>query len=338
MMPRYIYAHEPLLPGETITKNTICLFFDASDRATGSIAYLRSILYSNRIITGFITAKNRIIAANKLTIPRKELVSMIDSCILAQTLAPIFNTTIKNCFFFGDSTIAISQTRFAFFHNPEDLKLFVCNQTKKILDIIKTPINIYHVPSDENESDILTRGGTVDHILSSSNYFQGPHWLRKSQNKFPYQDYQQIDQLRGAQIEEKTKHSSSPQTILVNTVINNSKSKDTFSSDRDQHSENDTLLSIFQIKRSLWKSLYVSYWASLICQKLLQRTKTKTNQTQLNAVPEEAATDIIEEANDNPPPAVASSQPTTFYIPCVRRFANAITPEEYRAELNFWIL
>ena len=260
-VPRYIYANERIAQDATVSQDTLCTFFDASSFAAGTIVYIRTILSNNQIISSFVTSKNRVLNDDRLTTPRKELILFRDSCTLTKEVAESFSISPEHCFFFGDSKIVISQYRYSYYKDVNNLKIFVSNQCKKLLQFIHHPQNVYYINTKSNVADILSRGGTISSVIENDDYLKGSDWIRKPIESFPFQDYQEMGKLKGDAIELKVhKHAASKEKIiLVNAIISTNTASKAMSSDRDIMKENEALAEIFQIKRSLWKAIYVSF-------------------------------------------------------------------------------
>ncbi|XP_054713877.1 uncharacterized protein LOC129223335 [Uloborus diversus] len=154
------------------------IFGDASIKAYGSVAYLRSV---EDCTVAFVMAKSKIAPIKqKLTLPRLELLAALTTSKLAKYLKDLFSIQEENIYLWTDSQIVIHWIRSA----PERWKLFVKNRVSEIQSLTK--FNAWgHCSGSDNPSDILSRGCSAEHLLSSKLWKSGPDWLSESKNNWP---------------------------------------------------------------------------------------------------------------------------------------------------------
>ena len=85
-------------------------------------------------------------------------------------------------FAWTDSTIVINWIQ----GNPHRFKVFVGNRVVQIMELIP-PERWKHVVSADNPADCASRGLFPSEILSHSLWWNGPHWLKLDQARWPKQ-------------------------------------------------------------------------------------------------------------------------------------------------------
>ena len=120
---------------------------------------------------GFVATKARL-AKKSLTIPRKELVAGHMSANLVKNVKKALeNLPVRNVYGWLDSTVASHWIKGN--TNKYKYKQFVSNRVRKIKEI--DYIQWRYVPTDENISDMGSRGARPDHLNGEWKY--GPKWL-----------------------------------------------------------------------------------------------------------------------------------------------------------------
>lgn len=90
-------------------RNEIHIFCDSSQRAYGTVAYLRTIDSNNVISIALLIAKNKLTPVRKpLTIPRAELCGAVLAVKLYESLQTKFRLPINQIFMWTDSSIVLS--------------------------------------------------------------------------------------------------------------------------------------------------------------------------------------------------------------------------------------
>lgn len=156
-------------------------FVDASNKAYGAILYIRYTDYEGRIQISFVCSKSRVSPLQKLTLPRLELLSAVIGSRLYEYVKKSL-PDVKDCpvRFWSDSMIVLHWIR----GNSRKLKTFVQNRVTEIR--AKTDVsNWSHCPGSQNPADVLTRGENLRSLLDSETWWQGPNWLRESEDCWP---------------------------------------------------------------------------------------------------------------------------------------------------------
>lgn len=159
-------------------------FCDASQLAYGVVIY---VVYEDSMgnrSSGLLTAKSRVTpikakddGTRLLTIPKAELVG----AELASQLMSIVGDSlgIKNQYFWTDAMVILHQI-----HAKEIKEAFVRN---KISNIKKTSNaeQWRHIPTSQNPADVLSRGTSMQLLISNRLWWQGPSWLVKNKEHWP---------------------------------------------------------------------------------------------------------------------------------------------------------
>ncbi|KAE8291494.1 hypothetical protein D5F01_LYC11102 [Larimichthys crocea] len=130
----------------TATKREVHIFCDASQRAYGSVAYLRTGDVEGHVEVAFLTARSRVAPKRQLSMPRLELcAALTDSC------------------------------RF---------KVFAGTRIAEIQEL--TDRQAWHyVETSENPADDLTRGKSLQDLSGENRWIHGPSFLRLPPDQWP---------------------------------------------------------------------------------------------------------------------------------------------------------
>ena len=164
----------------------IMMFCDAAQVMCGVVAYCRMLMSDGTYEVRFITARSKSVSH---TIPRNEL----EACVLAaETMFCILKavgTRCKRYWILTDSEIALCWIA----NSKKLLKQFVFNRVQHIRYIIDVE-RFFHIPGEQNPSDVLTKGKTVkiEDIHYGSEWQCGPEWAKESIDCWPIRTYEQI--------------------------------------------------------------------------------------------------------------------------------------------------
>lgn len=157
----------------TPTKINIVGFCDASERAYGACLYLVSQDRQGNRMARLICAKSRVAPLKTISLPRLELCGALLLAKLTVNTINALNISIDNIYLFSDSTIVLSWIA----SEPSNLKTFVANRVSEIQTTLKDSVKWYHVRSNENPADLISRGTTVDSLINSKLWWHGPNWI-----------------------------------------------------------------------------------------------------------------------------------------------------------------
>lgn len=166
---------------QTTTNRRIELigFADASMKAYGAVIYVRT-LDENNIWCTLLTAKSRVAPLKTISIPRLELCA-------ADLLSSLMFEVRERCglkyvpyYLFTDSTITLQWIQ----KESTIFKQFVANRVANIQRNTKQEC-WFHVTTERNPADLLSRGLSVLELKHSNLWWQGPDFLSESHEKWP---------------------------------------------------------------------------------------------------------------------------------------------------------
>ena len=139
--------------GEEIREITLHAFGDASGQGLAAAVY--AVVQQHSVVKQGLLAVKARIAKEGLTIPRLELVAgHMAANLLTNVRDALIGFPVKSLYAWLDSSVALHWIR-----GSGEYKQFVSNRVRKIRE--KTEITWRHVPSQENPSDLASRGGLV---------------------------------------------------------------------------------------------------------------------------------------------------------------------------------
>lgn len=156
------------------------IFADASERAFGAAAYVRSTFKGGTTITKLLCAKSRVSPIKKQTLPRLELCAALMAAELSQRLRKVMQIKSLPIFLWTDSEIVLSWIH----SNSSCFQTFVGNRISKI-QTLTLPEQWRHVSSKDNPADILSRGLSAKALSECHLWFLGPLFLHGKQEHWP---------------------------------------------------------------------------------------------------------------------------------------------------------
>ena len=159
-------------------------FGDSSSVAFGAAVYLRTELKSGKIDTNLIASKARLSPLKGETVPRLELMSALILSRLIITLSNALRSIVKvdHMYCWQDSQI----TLWWIYGITKEFKQFVRNRLVEIIKLVDFRKWRY-CPSEENPSDIPTRGMKLSSLMKNSKCWRGPKFLSKTKKFWPSQ-------------------------------------------------------------------------------------------------------------------------------------------------------
>ncbi|XP_055623542.1 uncharacterized protein LOC129766971 [Toxorhynchites rutilus septentrionalis] len=166
-----------LIPNPNVIE--LHVFSDASEKAYGACAYLKScnLVGATQII--LLSSKSKVAPIKTQSIPRLELCgALLATQLSAQILAAIkLNPAV---YYWTDSTCVLQWIK----ATPSTWTTFVANRVAKIqLTTENHPWN--HVPGCQNPADLISRGVLPENIVNNNLWWRGPSWLEKTQEYWP---------------------------------------------------------------------------------------------------------------------------------------------------------
>ena len=152
------------------------IFCDASESAYATGAYIVS-KFSDGFHLQVLCSKTRVAAIKTVSVPRLGLCAALLCSTLCGVILATLNPILKydSVFSWSDSTVALSWIK----STVKRFSNFVANRVSKIQGEIPCE-NWNHIPSEENPSDIATRGQTVSALANNSSLWKAPTFLTLS--------------------------------------------------------------------------------------------------------------------------------------------------------------
>jgi len=147
------------------------VFTDASMKAYGAVAFL-----CNESKTTFVMSKARVAPLKQLTLPKLELMGALTGTRLSYFFSQTLHIPPSTIHLWSDSQIVLYWLK-----SDKKQHQFVSHQVTKIHQL--TPTGTWkYCPTEENPTDLLTRGITVTQMNSSLLWHHGPQWLTNRNN------------------------------------------------------------------------------------------------------------------------------------------------------------
>ncbi|XP_053698496.1 uncharacterized protein LOC128745446 [Sabethes cyaneus] len=155
------------------------LFSDASEKAFGVCAYLRTEDARGEVKITLLSSKSKVAPLKTQSIPRLELCG----ALLATDLYTKIKTAIHftgDTYFWVDSAIVLYWLRAP----PATWTTFVSNRVSKI-QIATENCHWAHVPGEQNPADLISRGIWPEEIINNQVWWKGPDWLQSTPDNWP---------------------------------------------------------------------------------------------------------------------------------------------------------
>ena len=166
-----------------ITENTIfCVFSDATPECISAVVYARTFIPGrNQYRVQFVLAKSRLTPLSQdRSLAQMELAALLYSTIISKYLQKLYNHPTENFVLFTDSLIA----KYWSLNNANHLITYNSNRVKIVQD---SKFTVHHIKNPHNFSADLICRGTLDlSKLQSSEYLEGPKFLKDSRLLWPY--------------------------------------------------------------------------------------------------------------------------------------------------------
>ncbi|GFX40583.1 integrase catalytic domain-containing protein [Trichonephila clavipes] len=149
-------------------------FSDASQKAYGADAFLR-VKHKDRVSVDLVTSKSRVAPLKRLSLPRLELMGALLAARLAKEVKKILDQKCSTrAFFWTDSQVTLHWIK-----GPSHRwKPFVANGVREIQSLTD-PNSWFHCSGNDNPTDLLTRGISVDALTTNSKWWNGSSFLRQ---------------------------------------------------------------------------------------------------------------------------------------------------------------
>lgn len=156
------------------------IFADASEKAYGAVAYMRTEESSGQVHLTFILARSRVAPKRTLSIPRLELCGALVAAQLSSILRKELTSTITRTILWSDSTTVLNWLSSQSCH----YKIFVGARIAEIQELTENCTWRY-VDSGSNPADDLTRGKALAELKVPNRWSDGPSFLLLSPDTWP---------------------------------------------------------------------------------------------------------------------------------------------------------
>lgn len=157
-------------------KWSVHTFCDASELAYATAVFLR-VETEKGVSVQLIQAKTRVAPVKNMTIPRLELLAALIGTRLHNSVTDSLPADCTS-YFWSDSTTALAWIR-----REEQWAPFVRNRVTEIKQTTKSE-QWNHVPGSHNPADLPSRGCSTRQLLETR-WWEGPDWLRQTENYWP---------------------------------------------------------------------------------------------------------------------------------------------------------
>jgi len=155
-------------------------FCDASQVGYGVASYLRSADAEGHIGCSLLMGKSRLSPIKALTIPRLELSAAALAVKIDILIHAELDFELGESIFWTDSTIVLSYIK----NVDKRFQTFVANRVS-IIHGGSTPHQWRHVRGELNPADDVSRGLTLDELMNSDRWFNGPSFLLADESAWP---------------------------------------------------------------------------------------------------------------------------------------------------------
>ena len=163
-------------------------FSDASEKAYGTCIYLHSTDTQGKYHISLDFAKSRVAPVNRVTLQRLELSAALLLACLCAAVKRAPKIQFKATYLRSDSTITLHWIK----TEPHLLKTFVANGVSEIQNVLPS-CEWWHVPTQDNSADLVSRDLTPFEFLNASIWINGPQWLSLEDSNWLQEIIQPID-------------------------------------------------------------------------------------------------------------------------------------------------
>lgn len=164
-IPRHAFAKK-------CTRAELHVFTDASQKAYGACAYIRTLTQNGNVTVRLLCAKGKVAPLKPLTVPRLELCGALTGAKLCVKIIDSLRWEFDEVSLWTDSTIVLGWLRMA----PYQLKTYVQNRVVEVQEMTRD-YAWHHVATQDNPADLVSRGVDLKSLQKLSLWWEGPHFL-----------------------------------------------------------------------------------------------------------------------------------------------------------------
>ncbi|KAL1446903.1 hypothetical protein WDU94_014040 [Cyamophila willieti] len=155
-------------------------FSNASESAHAACTYVRVLSHEKEVVCNLLCAKSRVAPLKQVSLPRLEFCGVVLLAKLLSQVQESLRGKIDSCYAWTEprkwKTFVTNDSCYAW-TEPRKWKTFVTNRVFPIHEIYDPNI-LYHVSSEENPSDVVSRGISGVLLSMQSMWWHDPHWLK----------------------------------------------------------------------------------------------------------------------------------------------------------------
>ncbi len=173
-------CYTPFKGYSEILNRDLHIFCDASERAYGSVAYMRTENNEGHIHVSFVFARSRVAPRKQMTIPRLELSAALTGAQVANILQAELTVDINHVILWSDSSTVLQWLK----SDSCRYKVFVGTRVAEIQSL--TDIESWrYVDSANNSADVITRGQSLKDLTPPCRWINGPDFLHQPESCWP---------------------------------------------------------------------------------------------------------------------------------------------------------
>lgn len=173
-------TYVPPCADKSTASRELHVFCDASERAYGSVAYLRTMDDQSHVHCSFMLARSRVAPKKRLSMPRLELSAALTGAQLAKLIQTELTIPIQQVFLWSDSTTVLQWLR----SESCRYKVFVGTRVAEIQTLTDVASWRY-VDSARNPADDITRGLSLSELAHPHRWTVGPDFLHQPPDQWP---------------------------------------------------------------------------------------------------------------------------------------------------------
>lgn len=173
-------TYAPPCADKSTTSRELHIFCDASERAYGSVAYLRTMDDQGHVHSSFVLARSRVAPKKRLSMPRLELNAALTGAQLAKLIQTELTITFQQVFLWSDSTTVLQWLK----SESCRYKVYVGTRVAEIQTLTDVASWRY-VDSARNPADDITRGLMLSELAYPHRWIVGPDFLLQPRDQWP---------------------------------------------------------------------------------------------------------------------------------------------------------
>ena len=167
-------------PVAKVVELNIHTFTDASESAYAAAVYARHVYESGDVTVRWIALKSRLAPLKAVSVPRLELLGALIGTRLTMQVCTALKVSSHKVTYWVDSVNVGYWIR----GQSREYKPFIAHRVGEIHEC-SVPRQWRYVPTNVNPADHGTRGLTVEELANTSPWWNGPEFLKRSEDEWP---------------------------------------------------------------------------------------------------------------------------------------------------------